>query len=294
MLRLLESIKDQSFTNYEVIITDDSPDDSVQSLCLQYKDWLPLKYFKNSQPLGTPENWNEAVRQASGQWIKIMHDDDWFSDSESLAAFAAATRQTEKAFIFSGYYNVPENTGNKEEVQISSLRWYALKKTPVSLLSKNVIGPPSVTLYRPQQSIQYDKQMKWLVDMDFYIRYFKIAEPYYVDRPLVSIGIHPSQVTAGSKLKPEVEIPEHLLLLEKTGEHAFRNIFFYDAYWRLIRNLGIRKTDDVQRFAGKRPLSPVIVSIIRFQSRIAPSLLKTGLFSKLFMSLGFVRNYFKS
>ena len=243
--RLLESIQIQSFTNYEVIITDDSPDESVQSLCLQYKNLLPLKYFKNIKPLGTPENWNEAVRQASGQWIKIMHDDDWFSDSESLAAFADATRQTDKSFIFSGYYNVPENTGKKEQVQISSLRWYALKKNPVSLLSKNVIGPPSVTLYRSHQGIHYDKQMKWLVDMDFYIRYLKTTEPYYIDQPLVSIGIHSSQVTAGSKLKPEVEIPEHLLLLEKTGEHAFRNIYFYDAYWRLFRNLGIRKTEDL-------------------------------------------------
>ncbi len=130
--------------------------------------------------------------------------------------------------------------------------------------------------------------------MDFYIRSLKITEPYYINQPLVSIGIHSSQVTAGSKLIPEVEIPEHLLLLEKTGEHAFRNIYFYDAYWRLFRNLGIRKTDDLQRFAGNSPLSRVIFSMIRFQSRIAPFLLKTGLFSKLFMSISFLRNYFKS
>ena len=46
-----------------------------------------IRYFKNADQLGTPENWNEGLRKASGDWIKIMHDDDWFTGPESLHIF---------------------------------------------------------------------------------------------------------------------------------------------------------------------------------------------------------------
>ena len=36
---------------------------------------------------GATGNWNEAVRHASGEYIKIMHHDDWFTDRDCLARF---------------------------------------------------------------------------------------------------------------------------------------------------------------------------------------------------------------
>ena len=74
--RLLKSIAVQSFKNFEVIITDDSPDESLLLLTQLYKKQLPIYYKRNLEALGTPENWNEGIRLARGQWIKIMHDDD--------------------------------------------------------------------------------------------------------------------------------------------------------------------------------------------------------------------------
>src|SRR5688572_3851259 len=88
--RLLHSIAEQTFTDFEVIVTDDSPDESVQQLCERYKPLFVLRYFKNSPALGSPENWNAGIRKASGKWIKMMHDDDWFSGADSLQQFANA------------------------------------------------------------------------------------------------------------------------------------------------------------------------------------------------------------
>src|SRR5439155_18647369 len=68
--RLLESISIQSFKDFEVIITDDSPTNEVYELSQAYKDKFTLFYSKNAVAVGTPENWNEAIRHAKGEWIK--------------------------------------------------------------------------------------------------------------------------------------------------------------------------------------------------------------------------------
>src|ERR1700730_8593371 len=107
LMRLLDSIMIQRFRDFEVVVTDDSPDEAVGRLCGEYAYRIPLRYFRNSRQLGTPENWNEAVRKSAGEWIKIMHDDDWFADEDCLGAFAAAARQhSGAAFIFSAYRDV--------------------------------------------------------------------------------------------------------------------------------------------------------------------------------------------
>src|ERR1700709_1959716 len=87
MQRLLDSIAMQSFTDFEVVVTDDSPGTEVQEVCRQYENKFPLLYQKNPTALGTPENWNEGISKASGQWIKLMHHDDWFASSNSLQQF---------------------------------------------------------------------------------------------------------------------------------------------------------------------------------------------------------------
>ncbi|MBL0133478.1 MAG: glycosyltransferase family 2 protein [Chitinophagaceae bacterium] len=237
---LLESICAQDYLNFEVIITDDSPDDSVKQLFESYYEKIPLRYYKNSPALGTPENWNEGIRKATGQWIKIMHDDDWFLHKDSLSKFAA-TLDAKGKLVFSGFKNIKENENENdgEEVRLSSIRKYLLKQNPVSILSKNCIGPPSVTLFERLPLVEFDKNLKWLVDMEFYIRQLKEKSIFYINEPLIGIGLSNSQVTASSSLNPNVEIPEHLYLLEKLGIKALNNVPFYDAYWRLFRNLCI-------------------------------------------------------
>ena len=85
--KTLKSIGNQTFQDYEIILTDDTPDDAVKNLIETFNFHNRLKYFKNKEKLGSPENWNEAVRRARGEYIKIMHHDDWFVDENSLEKF---------------------------------------------------------------------------------------------------------------------------------------------------------------------------------------------------------------
>src|SRR4051812_28627567 len=114
--RLLDSISGQTYKDFEVIVTDDTPGNEVKDLCEHYKNRFPLYYFKNLLQLGTPENWNESIRRSNGEWIKLMHDDDWFADENSLWEFAdAATKHPDNYFIFSGFSEVDIGAARKRK-----------------------------------------------------------------------------------------------------------------------------------------------------------------------------------
>ncbi len=287
--RLLNSIIIQTFKNYEVIITDDSPDDSVKDFLTAYNSIESLRYFRNPLPLGTPENWNAAIQKASGKWVKLMHDDDWFADADSLQQFVNRLNKTEKySFIYSAYTNVDLDSNQKKPIWPSYWRRILLRSDPASLLSKNIIGPPSAVMYRNEPGIIYDRQLKWLVDIDFYIRYLKHNQALFIKEDLIHIGLSTAQVTKYSSLVSQVEIPEFFTVLEKLGVRSLNNILVYDACWRLLRNFSITSADSIYEAGYNKKLPNALESMITFQAYFPRGILKVGFFSKLLMGFHFL------
>jgi glycosyltransferase involved in cell wall biosynthesis len=281
--RVLDSIGVQTFRDFEVVVTDDSPDDKVQEFCARYQAQFSLLYFRNKPSLGTPENWNEGLRRAKGQWIKLVHDDDWFRSPESLQAFADAAAANKGDFIFSAYYNIYLHTNREESIAVASNRMQALLKEPATLFSKNIIGPPSVIMHRNDQRFFYDRATKWVVDIDFYIRRLATEKVYYIDQPLINVGMSDQQVTMDCIGNRKVQIPENFYLLNKIGMGCLRNVLVYDAWWRLMRNLEVVQEQEIRDAGYAGIIPPVILSMVNWQRRIPRSLLTKGVFSKISM-----------
>jgi glycosyltransferase involved in cell wall biosynthesis len=167
----LNSIVEQKYTDYEIIISDDSPNDSVKNLLLEFNFGKKLHYFSNNISLGSPENWNEAIRKANGEYIKILHHDDKLAHSNALGEFVRMLDNNPNAdFGFSA--------SRVEDIQSKSIREHRpttkqlqmMSTMPEKLFLGNYIGAPSATIYRRKAAMDYDNRMKWLVDIDFYIR----------------------------------------------------------------------------------------------------------------------------
>jgi glycosyltransferase involved in cell wall biosynthesis len=281
--RLIDSIEMQTFRSFEVVITDDSPDGEVRELVEHHPLNGKIRYFKNPKTLGSPENWNEGIRRANGDWIKIMHDDDWFSGPGSLRQFAEFAENQAGEFFFSGYKNVYPD-GHSKTIRLHTFWLKRLKRLPEILLAENRIGPPSVVIFKKDPDILFDNRMQWLVDMDFYIRYLKKhSDPVYIPHTLVQIGISGSQVTQKSFGNPDIEIPERFWLGEKADPASVHHKVIFDSWWRFLRNLSIRDISQIEksRYDGKIP--DFIPGMINKQSKIPKSLLRMGLISKFIM-----------
>lgn len=292
--RLLDSIAIQTFREFEVIVTDDSPDGEVKVLCDQYAGHFPLRYFRNEKALGTPENWNEAVRRASGQWIKIMHDDDWFAEPDSLTGYARAiAAHPQASFIFSAYRDVFLDEDRTREMFVPPARYKKFLRNKTVLFASNIVGPPSVVLYKKEPRMDFDRTVKWVVDIDFYIRYLGTATPVYIDRILVNVGLGKAQVTQDCFRQREVEIPENFHLLQKVGYVNLKNILVYDAFWRLMRNLEIRRIEDITGSGYTGEIPAVILSMVAWQRLLPLRFWKIGPVSKTGMFLNYLFNYYK-
>jgi glycosyltransferase involved in cell wall biosynthesis len=189
----LDSIVCQTFKDFEVVITDDSTNNLVKDVASKYPD-MNIRYYKNPIRLGTPGNWNESISRASGDYIKFLHHDDWFATENSLNQFVAALDYHSTAnFAFSR--SITCNTDGTRlcyhsatEQQLQSLR-----ESNTAIFPDNFIGAPSSTIYRRSVNLLFDIRLKWLVDIDFYIRVLK-QNPHFIFIPddimCCSIGSH--------------------------------------------------------------------------------------------------------
>ncbi len=289
--RLLKSIEIQSFKDFEVIITDDSPNDEVFKIQQKYEDFFQINYKKNLHALGTPENWNEGIRLAEGKWIKIMHDDDWFASPDSLYKFVQLINDNSEAdFLFSGSAFIKNNKvfGG---MYINRFKLYLLKKDPENLYYKNFIGPPSVVIHRNRKDIRYDADMKWLVDVDFYMRYLQKYPAFaFTKEPLINVGYSEDQVTEKVFHDKTVFVKENLMMMQKQSHSLLKKIWNYDYTWRMMRNFNIKEVKELQELcpAAADNIPAIHTSILGFQKFIPLPVLKVGIFSKILMAISFV------
>ncbi|MBP6754584.1 MAG: glycosyltransferase family 2 protein [Bacteroidia bacterium] len=169
--RTLDSILIQSFSEYELIVSDDSSNDDVSVLINEYRLKFndKLKYYRNIPALGAPENWNFAISKAQGTWIKIMHHDDWFCESYALEKMMRKAFQNPSALIFSGIKGFIINENRKYVNFPNNKQLELIKSTPFELIWGNIVGPPSTILF-PKMNIAFDKSLIWLVDIEFYLQ----------------------------------------------------------------------------------------------------------------------------
>jgi glycosyltransferase involved in cell wall biosynthesis len=103
----LDSILAQSFSDFELIISDDASPDDTEEVCRDYaKRDSRIRYYRNSQNLGMPGNLNAAIRHARGTYIANLHDGDLFR-SDLIEKWKNALDETPEAeFVFNSYESV--------------------------------------------------------------------------------------------------------------------------------------------------------------------------------------------
>lgn len=219
--RLLDSVCIQTYKDYEIIISDNSDDTSVQEIINNYH-FDRIKYIHNDNNIGPVANWNNTLEVATGIYIKIMFADDWFAAENSLEKFVNMLEtHSEIELAFSGTYQVDENNISRRAIlpeDASKL----LHDTNVLFIG-NYIGAPSAVIYR-NNKMKFDTKLKWLVDLELYMRLLERGGFIYTEEPLVSIGISQEQMTMECKKDWILQLREYKYIYFK--HKLYKNIFY--------------------------------------------------------------------
>lgn len=214
--RLLRSIYVQTYTDFDVHVSDDSTNDDIEQMM---KTVYPqVDYRHNEKPFGHVFNWNEAIRMGNGEYIKVMFSDDWFTGKDSLEKFAAMLDEHPKATMaFCG----------SRQVKLESEEWYdrCADKEFITRLTGdyrylflgNQIGAPSAVIYRAgDRTALFDEKSNWASDMYLYFDLLlQSPEVVYTREPLVSIGVHEQQYTETFTEKDERIYLDYKYMFEK-------------------------------------------------------------------------------
>ncbi|HTN16426.1 MAG TPA: glycosyltransferase [Chitinophagaceae bacterium] len=280
--KLLSNIAEQSFKDYEIIITDNSISNDIEEYIAVLGN-PTINYIRNNPAISMGENWNKCFSLAKGQWLKMMHDDDYFSSPYSLQKFVDAA-EGKKAGIIFGKLCFNNENGDRREFFLSQNTVQRIATNPVDLIGTgNKMGNPCNTLIHRDVIQPFNPELRWIIDFECYIRMLSSgASLYYIDEVLVEIFYHAGQVTTEVFLNKAVEIPENDYLLHTYYPQNMSWFFSFDYFWRKIRNLGIRSIDAYRSFlpADSTP-KPAIMRIISFQGYCPPRLLRVGIASKV-------------
>ena len=210
LMRLFESVVSQSFDDVEVVVSDHSMDDRVET----YLQDLPLriKYVRNHSHLGnSSSNTNLALSLAEGEFIQVMHCDDWYSSQDAISLLVREFNRLPRVhwgvFAFDHWDEESDLTYN-----------------PLIPSVDRSLGNPSTTFFRRNciQQVTFDCSLININDHDFHQSLlFRFGPPIIIRELCVRIGMSDSNV---AKTLSQKRLRQELRYLELKLDLQYDNV----------------------------------------------------------------------
>jgi glycosyltransferase involved in cell wall biosynthesis len=246
----LDSILAQDFRDYEILIADDGSTDNSRELIKAYaaKD-ARIRWWQNPQNLGLTQNHNACLREARGEFIKFVHQDDTFLQPSVLARMVEILQQDATVSLVGTGSNLIDEQGRVLAVRNNFHHTGTRdgKDTIVTCMetNQNLIGEPTAVMFRKSQAGRgLDERYRQIVDMEFWFHLLEQGRFAYLAEPLFAYRVHPQQATETHK-RTGVSDDEHLQLFIDyfrrpwLKTHATREMWFRQIY-HLRKNYGER------------------------------------------------------
>ena len=112
----IQSVLNQTYTNWELIIVDDCSTDNTEEELETIKD-NRIRYFKNEKNSGAAISRNKALQEAKGQWIAYLDSDDLWMP-EKLEKQIKFMEENGYAFSYTNYEEIDADS-NKIGVKVT-------------------------------------------------------------------------------------------------------------------------------------------------------------------------------
>lgn len=140
----LETVRSQTFQDWELIVTEDGSKDSAEDIVRRFAQSVaqPVTYNRHDKNRGLPETRNTGMAAARAPWIAFLDADDlWLP--EHLAKLVAAASQ-DVQLVYAGSQIFDDATGTDLEVRVPTPE--SLQNFPASLYTGKIIIQPSAAM----------------------------------------------------------------------------------------------------------------------------------------------------
>lgn len=195
-----DSILRQTFIDFEVILSDHSKINDLSDLCDEYSTKFKIVYIKNYYGRGVPTiNANNAMKYCGGEYIKILHHDDFFVDDKALEKIVNALDASGKKWLASGFnhtYNGVDFFDHRKPQYPDHL-----------LVGNNLLGAPTNITIRRDSKVDFDTNIIMGIDHEWYHQLrMKHGMPYMLDDVVVTSRIRDDRVSAQAASQYDIVI----------------------------------------------------------------------------------------
>lgn len=198
----------QTFKDFDVVISDHSKTSDIENLCKEYENILDIKYFRNESKRGnSPANTNNAISHATGKLIKILFQDDFLFSNTSLEEIVTAFDLTKDNWLLTACESSRDG--------ITFFRPLFPRYNNRTHFGKNQIGPPSVLTIKNESPLLFDENLVWRMDGDYYTQcYLKFGSPKIVNAINVVSRIGAHQISS-MRTEEDLQDKEFIYILNK-------------------------------------------------------------------------------
>ena len=184
----IQSVIDQTYTKWELIIVDDCSTDNTDAIVNGYNDDR-IRYIKNRKNSGAAFSRNLAIREANGEWIAFLDSDDlWMKD------------KLEKQIFFmkeNGYYF---SCTGRDRIDEESKSLNVVERSPKHITKFMMylycwIGCLTVMYHRPTVGLIQIADLKKNNDYAMWLKVIKKTDCYYLDEVLARYRVREKSIS---------------------------------------------------------------------------------------------------
>ena len=243
----LNSIKNQTYKNFEVIMVNDGSKDNSETICKRFsEDDTRFRYFKKENG-GVSSARNIGLDNVEGDYITFIDADDWV-DENYLDLLITTVEKNHSDIVVSSYKQF-------NNIDVFYLRAYSLQEKYLlnfekmnrddfltifpKLMSTNVCFNNAVAkLFRKElvNDLRFDTSIKYGEDLDFYFRlYLTVDSISYVDEPTYVYRVHGDSTTSNfNQEHAEQELNIFKYMYEKIQEIGLPSIHYFKKLKKLL------------------------------------------------------------
>jgi glycosyltransferase involved in cell wall biosynthesis len=200
----VHSVLDQTFTDFELVISDHSSTDGTWELLQQFADDPRVRLTQVAAGGGAPANWTAVTAQARGELLKLVCGDDLLYPT-ALAEQVAAFDAYPEAVLVSALRDIVDAEG-RPLLRARGLQGLsglvpgdrAVRRTVAA--GTNVFGEPMCILVRRSALIAaggWDARFPYLIDQATFARVLRRGPMVALRRPLAAFRVSDQQWSVG-------------------------------------------------------------------------------------------------
>lgn len=244
----LNSIKNQTYKNFEVIMVDDGSKDESETICKRFsEDDSRFRYFTKSNG-GVSSARNLGLDNVKGDFITFIDSDDWIAEKH-LELLINSIKKTNSDIVVScykefdnidTYYTIVYTKQEKNLLNFEKMNRDDFLTIFPKLMSINVCFNNAVAkLFRKElvNNLRFDTSIKYGEDLDFYFSlYLNVESVSYVDELTYVYRIHGDSTTSNFNQEyAEQELSIFKKMFKKIQEIGLPTIHYFNKFQKLLK-----------------------------------------------------------